>query len=60
MNKSILVIDTPECCKECPCASAEEEKILNIDYGCRATGKEINESEFNAVSPDWCPLKKNA
>ena len=50
MNKSILVIDTPDCCRECPLCS--EDHMTYRDY-CRITDKHI----WTTEKPDWCPLK---
>ena len=48
MSKSILVIDTPENCRECK--FSEYQGIV-----CRAMG--LNKAHNNADSkPDWCPL----
>lgn len=47
MSKSILVIDTPECCGECPC-------FLEVAADCcGVNGKDIDSHE----KPDWCPLR---
>ena len=46
MSKSILVIDTPECCGKCPC-------FLEAATGCcGVNGKEID----SHGKPGWCPL----
>ena len=50
MNKSILVIDTPECCRECPLCA--EEHMTYRDY-CRIT----NDVIWTMDKPKWCPLK---
>jgi len=47
MSKSILVIDTPNNCSECPCT----------DYMfCYTTQKEL-EIDWEANKPSWCPLE---
>lgn len=47
MSKSILVIDTPECCGKCPC-------FLEVATDCcGVNGKDIDSSG----KPDWCPLQ---
>ncbi len=47
MSKSILVIDTPECCGKCPC-------FLEVATDCcGVNGKDID----SHGKPDWCPLK---
>lgn len=45
MSKSLVVIDTPETCSECP--------LFEIDLyrGCRLGGDHWEEK------PKWCPLK---
>ena len=58
MNKSILVLDTPNSCRDCS---------LRIDsYGqyeiCAAHREEynypiVNEHYESRTKPDWCPLK---
>ena len=50
MNKSILVIDTPEYCRECPLCA--EDRQTYRDY-CRITDDVI----WSLDKPDWCPLK---
>lgn len=50
MNKSILVIDTPEHCRECPLR--EEYNQTYRDY-CRITKNII----WTLDKPEWCPLK---
>lgn len=47
MSKSILVIDTPECCGKCPC-------FLEVATDCcGVNGKDID----SHGKPDWCPLR---
>lgn len=47
MSKSILVIDTPECCGKCPC-------FLEVSTDCcGVNGKDID----SHGKPDWCPLR---
>ena len=46
MSKSILVIDTPENCGQCPC-------FLEVATDCcGVNGKDID----GHSKPDWCPL----
>ena len=48
MSKSILVIDTPENCDQCPC-------FLEVATDCcGVNGKDID----GHGKPDWCPLKE--
>lgn len=55
MSKSMLVIDTPKCCEECPLELDVAGKVgANICRGCE-------KYSFNPDSkkkPDWCPLKE--
>lgn len=48
MSKSILVIDTPECCRHCKLY----DYVLCI---CLATGRFQNNISED-FKPDWCPL----
>jgi hypothetical protein len=55
MNKSVLIIDTPKSCGECPiCASWQSSAFSVREYWCTV-------SENISVDPDdkpkWCPLK---
>lgn len=55
MSKSILILDTPKKCGECPiCASWQSSAFSIREYWCTA-------SENTSVDPDdkpnWCPLK---
>lgn len=55
MSKSILVIDTPECCRECPvCASYAESAFSPREYWCSPMD---NRDAIPEGKPDWCPLK---
>ena len=53
MSKSILVIDMPTECRECPC-------ISGYDFGtyCEAADKEIeyDYEKLEFTKPIWCPL----
>ena len=49
MNKAILVIDMPKCCRECMCY------VLGARYNfCEVARFAIFD---NTTKPDWCPLK---
>ena len=48
MSKSILIIDTPRQCYQCPCYSCD-----SVSSFCQ---KENRETKGN-TKPDWCPLK---
>ena len=63
MNKSILVIDTPDACCECPLQyKAELISLGNFTYkqhyGCRCIPENIEDYCIPDVfsKPDWCPL----
>ena len=46
--KSILIIDTPNDCYDCPCYYEERNK-------CEATFKNVEDDDIE--KPSWCPLK---
>ena len=46
--KSILVIETPKDCYECPCYYEERNK-------CEATFKNVEDDDIE--KPSWCPLR---
>lgn len=50
MTKAILVIDMPDCCRECPLCG--EDRQTYRDY-CRITADYI----WTLDKPEWCPLK---
>lgn len=49
-GKSMLLIDTPIRCEECPCCMKNCEEDI-----CEATGNTVYSNE---VMPKWCPLIK--
>ena len=51
MSKAILVIDTPECCIDCPCHFAEDI------VWCGVKDQELETDDIETYKPDWCPLK---
>lgn len=53
MNKSILVMDTPKACIDCPCHFAEDTGKI----WCGAEKKELLAEDIESYKPDWCPLK---
>ena len=56
MNKAILVIDMPKCCRECPvCASYAESAFSIREYWCTPMDNRDAEPENR---PNWCPLKE--
>lgn len=55
MSKSILVIETPKCCEECPLEMDVDGKLgVNI---CRGREK-YSYNPDSKEKPDWCPLKE--
>ena len=52
MGKSILVIDTPECCAKCRMFSD-----VYTDMTCRGNGRTIDYPYPDNKIQDWCPLK---
>lgn len=47
--KSLLIIDTPKTCKECPC---------QLMFVCVPADEDIDEYiDPNETKPDWCPLR---
>lgn len=71
-GKSVVVIDTPDMCSECP-FRVKDELILIGDYTykqlyrCRITPDEVYDNEDEEFDiyitpnskPDWCPLKSD-
>lgn len=63
MSKSILVIDMPKSCFECPCHAID---MVGIDENgkewfypimCRKEARQIFTDNIKTYKPDWCPLK---
>ena len=54
MSKSILVMNTPEACIDCPCHFAEESGKV----WCGKEKKELLADDIETYKPDWCPLKE--
>jgi len=58
MEKSVLIIDNPKNCFDCPCLDN-----LQVDR-CRATGKEFTEGARIQMEkdlpyiPSWCPVRE--
>lgn len=53
MGKSILILDTPECCGECPFMDGG-----CIDEYCSAHGEDcIDIPDIMGGKPEWCPLR---
>lgn len=54
MDKSILVINTPSHCGECPvCASYQTCAFSTRETWCATNGKDVEPDS----KPDWCPLQ---
>ena len=57
MSKAILVIDMPQDCTQCPCASCPGyETIVWSGVKQEFVGVGILGSEI--IRPDWCPLRE--
>lgn len=61
MGKSILVIDTPECCAYCPMVFKVVESDVAFDslYSCRYAPSDAGDfylPDIASKKPDWCPL----
>lgn len=55
MDKSILVINTPSHCGECPvCASYQTCAFSTRETWCATNGKDVEPDS----KPNWCPLKE--
>lgn len=58
MSKSILVIDTPEGCVDCPCCFADNVMIwCGKEQDTLCEPGELPEG-IETFKPDWCPLKE--
>lgn len=65
MSKSVLVIDTPENCHDCPfgtgyCSDLEYEGLCELADCLDCNEILITEEHYDCESksrPDWCPLK---
>lgn len=55
ISKSILIIDTPNCCEECPLELDVDGKMgANICRGC----EKYSYNPDSKKKPEWCPLKE--
>lgn len=54
MSKSILVIDTPDYCIDCPCHFAG----MSGQVWCGKENKELLADDIQTFKPDWCPLRE--
>ena len=50
MSKSVLIIDTPEDCRDC--------MIRDLTDRCQATEKDVDEYRERRCRPQWCPLEE--
>lgn len=59
MTKSILIIETPECCLDCPCSYSYGYKIgTPTDDVCEAMDdRRLTKENMKNEIPNWCPLK---
>ena len=53
MDKAILIIDMPSCCKDCSLCVSEELFPSFNEYSCIVENVAVDVYE----KPDWCPLK---
>lgn len=51
MNKSIVILETPNRCFDCPCYKG----YMQHDK-CRILEKELSEETLWYGKPDWCPM----
>lgn len=56
MSKSILVIDTPECCFQCKFSGADRDYCC-LKENMASDSNMISEGEYLNRKPDWCPLR---
>lgn len=59
MKKSMLVIDTPNSCKECPfCRGLNACKVMKYLNGDKITTiYTVDKQVMEGGKPDWCPLQ---
>lgn len=50
MSKSVLIIDTPEDCRDC--------MVRDLTDRCQVTGKDVDEYRESRCRPRWCPLEE--
>lgn len=59
MSKSILVIDTPKSCADCPCCFADNVMVwCGKEQDILCEPGEMPEG-IETFKPDWCPLRWN-
>lgn len=54
MSKSVLVINTPPCCEDCPCSAIVKAPQKTWEAYCELCEKFNNKI---MTKPEWCPLK---
>lgn len=54
MKKSILTIDTPNVCIDCPCHFAGESGTVM----CGVEKRELLSDDIETYKAEWCPLKE--
>ena len=54
-NKSVLVIDTPECCNECKLCY-HEYYITHTETYCTVHKSDVFIAVDKHIKPEWCPL----
>lgn len=54
MSKSILVLDTPDACIDCPCHFADDGGMV----WCGKENKRLLTDDIETFKPDWCPLRE--
>lgn len=55
-GKSILEIETPKYCFDCPCHFAGESGMVV----CGVEKRELLSDDIETFKPDWCPLRESA
>ena len=68
MNKSVLVLDTPNSCSQCGfCGRVEDVETYDSEAYCTVTLDPddndlcrmiLTKDKYKKEKPDWCPLKK--
>lgn len=55
-GKSVLKIDTPKVCIDCPCHFAGESGMVI----CGVEKRELLSEDIETFKPDWCPLRESS
>lgn len=53
-RKSVLKINTPQVCIDCPCHFAGESGMVM----CGVEKRELLSDDIETFKPDWCPLRE--